>query len=79
MVDQLWCYLINGILEIEKGDNLYICSFPDADVPIRYKMSEARSIIEIIVGEDRDEKKLLLITKNLYKEFVIFQRSFIMK
>jgi len=60
LIDQLWSYLINGIIEIEEGKKEFSATFPDQPLPFSYKVNGP--FIKITVDENK--------TAVNYKEFV---------
>lgn len=48
LVDQLWAYIINGILELENGKIEFKTNFPDQPLPMSFILNKNSNIITII-------------------------------
>ena len=50
-VDQLWAYLINGLVDLEGGKDEFSSYFPDQPIEISMKLDRQRDLLSFSVGD----------------------------
>lgn len=71
LVDQLWAYIINGIVEIENGSTEYHTYFPDQPLPMYFKLDKKTNFITITT-EPRLEKREVSIDYNEFVKSIVY-------
>ncbi|MFN4151424.1 MAG: hypothetical protein ACK4IX_10810 [Candidatus Sericytochromatia bacterium] len=73
LVDQLWAYIINGIVEIENGKFEFNTYFPDQPLPMSFILDKKSNMITISTEPNLNDKKQATIN---YKKFVLSMSNY---
>lgn len=73
LVDQLWAYIINGMVEIENGRLEFNTYFPDQPLPMSFSLDKNSNMITISTEPSLNNKKQAKIK---YKAFVLSMSNY---